>query len=294
MKAVLTEYLTTISQTERKCLEEAHPDGNELQAKEAISNYTRDGLVSVETIFQTEIDKVSREFYIDANLVGYKNNSTDSDISALRQSLPLFPLKSSFMKQCLVAFKTIDNAVDAVKNSIIRIHKAFHVDPTSNNIVPIDFVPVVFPYFMEDLNTDSLDINNKTDIREFIQDIVLHTFEVQERFYENVLNQIAMASKIVALSIRTTTKLPLDVKEGLMGKVQQMLNKSVESIETVKANSHKELGKNLPEGYENSNTYQRIASICQEYLEKFAKDFNEIGEYNANNFITFFEMVYNL
>lgn len=261
-------------------------------ATETVKSYTTKGILFVDELFEKAGQNLGQSYHDAVREFTIRvNPRTVNDLhNPLR--LPVYSIKTDFMRLCKQGFDVIQTGVDAVKDTMRRIHETFNADPQHIANAPNAFIPVITPFLLPGLFTEFNEKKEKKEETNFPQYIIGNFTVVFQDMTTNVNEQMNVASHSLELFLNQTKIIDEAQRTELRDKMRVKTIDSRTEIDELLTKAHDDLKSNLPEKYEGENvTHWGMSTIGQETAEGFAQKINEIASETISDFINLFEML---
>jgi len=264
---------------------------NSALAIESIRNCTRDGIENIDELFQLVGQKLEQSYHDNVHSFAMIQHTPDDLKDALL--LPIYTIKTDFVRDCKKGFNLIQDGVDGVRDTMHRIHETFNTEPDQIDVVPENYVPIIEPMMLSGYFDDFIDMKAKGEAKNYPQHLMANSTEVFLSMYDNVNGQISDTKDSVETFLNTTTTIvDDDMRLHLVYKIRDKASDSQTEINGLLHRAQDDIKNNIPEFYEDGPEKMSnwaMATVCQETLEGFAHKANEIAEETINDFINLFE-----
>lgn len=258
--------------------------------KEVIANHSRDGIESIARVMMTEEDRFSQSYFEAVMKPTPDDKPRNADNLKNPLLLPLYSIKTDFIRLCDETFDTIQTLLDGSINNMRRTYEAFVVDSANARNIPKEYMPVVFPYSQLVLAADLNDMIVKQEQSEFPQHIEKCMYDLQTKLADDVSKQIKVAGTMLEAKIKSTNTLTKEVRDGLLLKLSDIVSNGDTNIINARENAADELKKNLPESYdEKQQHFTELLSSAQQDCDEFARNVNYWGNEVMNDLVNMYD-----
>lgn len=258
---------------------------------ESIANYTREGVIRLTYLFDLQGEKLAQTYHDAIHVFAQSARTADDLDNPLL--LPLYSIKTDFIRDCSAGFDVIQSAIDANKDNIRRVHETFNTEPANIPNVPKGLMPVIAPFVQAHFFNDFVEMNKKNDVRNFTQHIVATTIDLELELSNVMYSQIVAAGDVLDVALNTTTKLTHDVKRALMDKIRLKQSSCENDINDMTAKALDDLRINIPQYYDEPKNapHWELSTICQENIDEYARKMNEIAGKAINDIVNLFQLI---
>lgn len=256
----------------------------------AIKNCTIIGIDDLDTLIEAGKSNLVQSYHDAVHVFSRSQRSADD----LRNPLlmPIYSIKTDFMRECRQSFKAIHQGVNAVKGNMHRIHETFTVDPSHVENVPNSYIPIIEPFVLTHLFFDFIDLKENGEENSFTQLLIANATDSFKFMAANVNGQIDDSSYTIETFLNATTALTSDIRSGLIDRVREKTSNGQMEIDELIIKAQQDIKSNLPETYNvEEMSHLDMATVVQETLEGFAEKSNEIAFDVINDFVNLFEFL---
>lgn len=219
----------------------------------------------------------------------------DPDLPVHPKSLQPYMNQFHFIKQCSNDIEIVRKWSEAVKNTIRRIKDTYALQSIVAKSAPIDYMPVIVPYLLDNINSDSWDRANEDGLLDFLDKVESHFLSTISKLNNEVMEESKISADMLRTSFNTSPQLSVAAKEELSTKLHIMLNDVKEGIDALYNDAAKNIKTELYAFFlGEGKPYSTMSSICHNNGNEIARRLNQIGLKKNNDFITLYESVFGL
>lgn len=256
----------------------------------AITSYTTNGILLVDKLFEKAGQNLAQSYHDAVREFTIRINPRTTDDLRNPLRLPVYSIKTDFMRLCKQGFDIIQMGVDAVKDTIHRIHETFNTDLQHIASAPNGFIPIISPYLLGGLFIDFNDKKFKNETKNFGEYIIGIYTNVLKETMSNANDQIDVAGHSLELFLNETNIIDDGQRTELRDKMRVKAADSRVDIDDLLVKAQNEFKTNIPEVYdEETMPHWSMSTIGQETVDGFATKINEIATEAINDFINLFE-----
>lgn len=290
IRRAINKLYKPIIDTEAKYLANLDEDEDADVIKQIISKISRSSFETVERLLLAENDRMTQSYF------GEVMNVHLQPISAANLKnllvLPLYSIKTDFMRLCDETLDVIKIVLDGAGNSMKRAYVAYHDDRFDIKDVPRDFVPVIFPYIQLIIADDWEEMKKKQEESEFPQHIESVLYDLTSKMANDVNNQVKEASSSLLAAIKSCDALSDETKKGLEAQLNDAIGQSELNIDKAKEEAADDLKKSLPDSFDDKTAhYWSLLDIAQSSGDEYAQILNDVGGNIMGDITNLYDMI---